>query len=47
MMNECVEVSRTDCSRVVEGVKAQGKVAKRPVNEGSRGGLGPGIWAGR
>ncbi|CAD0022409.1 unnamed protein product, partial [Aureobasidium pullulans] len=27
---------------------AQGKVAKRPVNEGSRtGGLGPGIWAGR
>lgn len=33
--------------RVVEGVKAQGKVAKRPVNEGSRGGLGPGIWAGR
>lgn len=34
--------------RVVQGVKAQGKVAKRPVNEGSRtGGLGPGIWAGR
>ena len=33
--------------RVVQGVKAQGKVAKRPVNEGSRTGLGPGIWAGR
>ena len=34
-------------TRVVEGVKAQGRVAKRPVNEGRGGGLGPGIWAGR
>ena len=34
--------------RVVQGVKAQGKVAKRPVNEGSRSGPAlPGIWAGR
>ncbi|GAB7350193.1 hypothetical protein MBLNU459_g0854t1 [Dothideomycetes sp. NU459] len=40
-------VVETGLDRVVEGVKAQGKVAKRPVNEGSRGGLGPGIWAGR
>lgn len=36
-----------DLCRVVEGVKAQGKVAKRPVNEGTRGGVGSGIWAGR
>jgi len=33
--------------RIVEGVKAQGRVAKRPVNESRGGGLGPGIWAGR
>jgi AP-3 complex subunit sigma len=33
--------------KVVEGVRAQGKLAKRPVNE-TRGGLGvQGIWAGR
>lgn len=31
-------VIETQLERVVEGVKAQGKVAKRPVNE-SRGGL--------
>jgi AP-3 complex subunit sigma len=30
----------------VEGVRAQGRVAKRPVNE-SRPGLAQGIWAGR
>ncbi|KAG2165284.1 Adaptor protein complex sigma subunit [Aureobasidium pullulans] len=41
-------VIETALDKVVQGVKAQGKVAKRPVNEGSRtGGLGPGIWAGR
>ncbi|KAG9726295.1 hypothetical protein KCU73_g12943, partial [Aureobasidium melanogenum] len=41
-------VIETGLDKVVQGVKAQGKVAKRPVNEGSRtGGLGPGIWAGR
>jgi AP-3 complex subunit sigma len=32
-------VIETQLEKVVEGVKAQGKVAKRPVNE-SRGGLG-------
>lgn len=43
----------TQLERVVEGVRAQGKVAKRPVNEGrSGGGLGMGMggnfaWAGR
>lgn len=40
-------VVETGLERVVEGVRSQGKVAKRPVNEGARGGLGPGIWAGR
>ncbi|KAK4956180.1 Sigma-adaptin 3A [Elasticomyces elasticus] len=40
-------VVETGVERVVEGVRAQGRVAKRPVNEGGRGGLGPGIWAGR
>lgn len=40
-------VVETGLDRVVEGVRAQGKVAKRPVNEGRSGGLGPGIWAGR
>lgn len=42
-------VIETQLEKVVEGVKSQGKVAKRPVNEG-RGGLGMGggfAWAGR
>jgi AP-3 complex subunit sigma len=45
-------VIETQLDKVVEGVRAQGKVAKRPVNE-SRGGLGNlGMstnfaWAGR
>ncbi|OQO12957.1 hypothetical protein B0A48_02421 [Cryoendolithus antarcticus] len=39
-------VVETGRERVVEGVKAQGKVAKRPVNERGRG-VGSGIWAGR
>jgi AP-3 complex subunit sigma len=39
-------VVETGLERVVEGVRAQGRVAKRPVNE-SRTGLGQGIWAGR
>jgi AP-3 complex subunit sigma len=49
-------VVETQLEKVVEGVKAQGKVAKRPVNEGRGGGLGMGMgmgmggnfgWAGR
>ena len=40
-------VIETGLERVVEGVRAQGRVAKRPVNESRGGGLGPGIWAGR
>jgi AP-3 complex subunit sigma len=46
-------VIETQLEKVVEGVRAQGKVAKRPVNEG-RGGGGLGMqlggnfaWAGR
>ena len=39
-------VVETGLDKVVEGVKAQGRVAKRPVNE-SRPGLAQGIWAGR
>ena len=39
-------VVETGLDRVVEGVKSQGRVAKRPVNE-SRTGLGTTIWAGR
>ena len=39
-------VVETGLDRVVEGVKSQGRVAKRPVNE-SRAGLGTTIWAGR
>ncbi|KAF4552789.1 AP-3 complex subunit sigma-like protein [Elsinoe fawcettii] len=43
-------VVETGLEKVVEGVRAQGRVAKRPVNE-SRGGMlagvGPGIWAAR
>ncbi|TKA77247.1 hypothetical protein B0A55_06147 [Friedmanniomyces simplex] len=35
----------TGLEKVVEGVRAQGRVAKRPVNE-TRGGLSQGIWAG-
>ncbi|KAF2199609.1 AP-2 complex subunit sigma-1 [Delitschia confertaspora ATCC 74209] len=43
-------VVETQLDKVVEGVKAQGRVAKRPVNEGKGGlsfGRGDGIWAGR
>lgn len=41
-------VVETGRERVVEGVKAQGKVAKRPVNASGRSaGVGAGIWAGR
>ncbi|TKA70334.1 hypothetical protein B0A49_04026 [Cryomyces minteri] len=41
-------VIETGLERVVEGVKSQGRVAKRPVNEGrGTGGLGSGVWAGR
>lgn len=39
-------VIETGLDRVVEGVKSQGRVAKRPVNE-SRAGLGATMWAGR
>jgi AP-3 complex subunit sigma len=39
-------VVETSLEKVVQGVKAQGRVAKRPVNEG-RPGLAQGIWAGR
>lgn len=39
-------VVETSLDRVVEGVKSQGRVAKRPVNE-SRAGLGTTIWTGR
>lgn len=42
-------ISLTWSCRIVEGVRAQGKVAKRPVNEkgiGVGAALGPGmIWA--
>jgi AP-3 complex subunit sigma len=45
-------VVETQLERVVEGVKAQGRVAKRPVNEsrGALGGMTMGTnfgWAGR
>lgn len=47
-------VIETGLERVVEGVKSQGKVAKRPVNEsrgaglGGIGGMGGNFgWAGR
>jgi AP-3 complex subunit sigma len=46
-------VVETALDKVVEGVKSQGRVAKRPVNEGkggiSLGGFGraDGVWAGR
>ncbi|KAK4102496.1 Adaptor protein complex sigma subunit [Parathielavia hyrcaniae] len=40
-------VIETNMERIVAGVKAQGTVAKRPVNEGrSGGGLGGGLGAG-
>lgn len=45
-------VVETQLERVVEGVRSQGRVAKRPVGEG-RGGIGLGLgsggfgWAGR
>lgn len=39
-------VVETGLERVVEGVRAQGRVAKRPVNE-NRPGLAQGLWAGR
>ncbi|KAJ4415734.1 Sigma-adaptin 3A [Gnomoniopsis sp. IMI 355080] len=44
-------VIETNLDRIVAGVKAQGTVAKRPVNESRSGGLGAGlgmgVWAGR
>lgn len=46
-------VVETQLDKVIEGVKAQGTVAKRPVNEGKSGmsfggfGRGDGVWAGR
>lgn len=48
-------VIETNLEKVVEGVKAQGRVAKRPVNESKGGvmsglggfGRGDGVWAGR
>ena len=44
-------VVETGLERVVDGVKSQGRVAKRPGGEGLRGmgsaGLGAGVWAGR
>lgn len=45
-------VIETQLDKVVEGVRAQGKVAKRPINEtrGGLGNLGMGAnfaWAGR
>ena len=46
-------VIETGLDRVVEGVRSQGRVAKRPVNEGVGRGMGMGMgmgsfaWAGR
>ncbi|KAL9089117.1 MAG: hypothetical protein Q9165_005930 [Trypethelium subeluteriae] len=44
-------VVETGLDKVVDGVKSQGRVAKRPGGEGLRGvggpGLGAGVWAGR
>lgn len=42
-------VVETGLDKVVQGVKAQGTVAKRPVNEGStsRARAAPSIWTGR
>ena len=42
-------VIETGIDKVVEGVRAQGRVAKRPGTEGGLGafGRGQGVWAGR
>lgn len=41
-------VVETGLERIVEGVREQGRIAKRPVDGGGRSGLGgAGIWAGR
>lgn len=45
-------VIETNMDRIVSGVKAQGTVAKRPVNEARPSGLGAGlggtfVWPGR
>lgn len=44
-------VIETNLDRIVSGVKTQGTVAKRPVNEsrstGLGAGLGMGVWTGR
>lgn len=43
-------VVETGLEKVVEGVRVQGRVAKRPVNEGRGGGglsIGQGMWVGR
>ena len=44
-------VIETNLDRIVAGVRAQGTVAKRPVNEGRGSGLGSGlgmgVWHGR
>lgn len=40
-------VVETGLDKVVEGVKSQGRVAKRPPVNESRPTLGQGIWAGR
>lgn len=39
-------VIETNLDRIVAGVKAQGTVAKRPVNETRGSGLGSGLGAG-
>ena len=39
-------VIETNLDRIVAGVKAQGTVAKRPVNEGRGAGLGSGLGSG-
>ena len=36
-------VVETALEKIVDGVRAQGKVAKRPINEGRAGGGGVGI----
>jgi len=41
-------VIETDCNKMVEGVKTQGKVPRRQGNENRGGlGLGGGVWVGR
>lgn len=39
-------VIETNLDRIVAGVKSQGAVAKRPVNEGRSAGLGAGLGMG-